>query len=242
MTSVGDRRLALGTCSLNNESGGVIRWLLFLLLLCCALGCYFFPKYTLAPLGGVLVSDHKPVDANAIVVLLGDDTPNRAVKAFELFGEKHADKIVYAAGYDGKRDVSGDYPGLTWPLQYIRYHVALRSLGVPQEALTIVESPSAYDTANELRAIAAYGRDKGWTNVLLVTSATHTLRSGMIWKRVAPDINGVTVAAHESGLDEWWGHGRTRRSVSYEYLALIKEGWHQILDIAGFEPEEGFEP
>lgn len=66
------------------------------------------------------------------------------------------------------------------------------SLGVP--ANRIVTSEEGRNTAEETRALVEVARQRGWTSLLLVTSATHLPRSFATLRRVAGDIRIIPVA------------------------------------------------
>jgi uncharacterized SAM-binding protein YcdF (DUF218 family) len=66
------------------------------------------------------------------------------------------------------------------------------SLGVPAER--IVTSEEGRNTAEETRALVAVARQRGWTSLLLVTSATHLPRSFATLRRVAGDIRIIPIA------------------------------------------------
>ena len=123
--------------------------------------------------------------------------------------------------------------GFRWPQSSDANLMGLQSLGVPREDIVVVDSPEAYDTAHELAAVGRYAVQQEWTRVLLVTSASHTRRARMIWRRVVPGITQVTVASAQPGFDHWWSSGRGRKAVLYEYGAITKELLRKIGDFFG---------
>ncbi len=199
---------------------GLIKPVLLLIIL--AVVVYLFPHRTIGLFGRFLVVDDTPRKANAIIVLLGNESRDRVVKAYELHRDGLAPLIVFGSGYE-KQLFTDAYPNLKWISTGEQYTVAFRSLGVPGDQLSIVDTGHAYDTASELRAIARAGRKSAWAQVILVTSEPHTRRVSMIWRRVAPDIPSFTIAAPQHEFSRWWSAGYNRRSVIYEYLALGKE-------------------
>jgi uncharacterized SAM-binding protein YcdF (DUF218 family) len=165
-----------------------------------------------------------PAKADALVVLLGDRSPERTRTAYSLFSEGVAPKIVFLSSYRERpwfsfRDVSSA------PLSDggVFYQRRLTSLGVPVDAISKVEYDLAYDTSSELKAVAEYLRAAGHHSVVLVTSASHARRVSIIWQRVASDIAERVVTAPDSGLERWWTSTRCRNLIAYEYGALVKE-------------------
>ncbi|MDM7954210.1 MAG: YdcF family protein [Cyanobium sp. CZS 25K] len=66
------------------------------------------------------------------------------------------------------------------------------SLGVAADR--IVTSEEGRNTAEETRALARVAQQRGWTSLLLVTSATHLPRSLATLRRAAPEVRIIPVA------------------------------------------------
>ena len=198
-----------------------IRSLLLLLLLCSAV--FFCPQYVLPPFSSVLVVDQEAVQADAVVVLLGSSQADRILKAYEIYKKGLAPIIAYGSGFVDKEIESRHPEGLIWLDNSQIYTRALNSLGVPDKDIAIIPSERAYDTAGELKAVYEYAKTAGWKTVILVTTASHTRRVDLIWKRVAAGISHRVAAAPQPELKEWWKHGRMRREVAYHYASLLKE-------------------
>lgn len=218
----------LGSQILKSQRGGV--FLAIVILMLTVIGLFLAsPKHTLGPLATVLVVDQKPTKANAIVVLLGGESPERIAKAYSLFQAGFSDKIVFGTGFKPK-SLKTNQPAFHWISAGERYLTALKSAGVPESSLVLLNTDEAYDTAGELAEIAQYGREEGWATVLLVTSPFHTRRVDLIWDRVASDIPQLTISSPSDGYKTWWKYGQHRRNVAYEYGALLKEAISQITD------------
>ena len=194
------------------------------------LSIWFFPENTLGPLGSLLVEDNKPEKADAIVVLAGGEA-ERIFKAAELYRQSYAPVLVFIEGHANEVTLKQAPAGFNWPQNGALYRDAFKSLGVPVSALLILPSPGAYDTAHELSVVAAYAKTQSWKSLILVTSADHSRRSDIIWRRVSNNMKHYTVSAPVPGFDSWWKQGSTRRIVAYEYGAMVKEAWAQICHI-----------
>lgn len=220
---------------LRSQRGGV--FLAIVILMLTVIGLFLAsPKHTLGPLATVLIVDQKPTKANAIVVLLGGESPERIAKAYSLFQDGFSDKIIFGTGFKPKSSQSKDLP-FHWISGGERYQTALKSVGVPESYIVLLNTDEAFDTAGELATIARHGREEGWATVILVTSPFHTRRVDFIWNRVASDIPHLTVSAPSEGYKTWWKFGQHRRNVAYEYGALIKEAFSQITDFFGMGVE-----
>ena len=205
---------------------------LVLIVLCSLLGVLSWaaPKYTLRPLSRLLVYNEEPEKADAIVVLLGGNRPDRILRAFELFRANYANQLTFCSGSIGHGQFDGVPKEFVWlPSSYV-YRVALQSLGVPPEVVKTPTCEGAYDTYHELAHLADYARENHWQKVLLVTSPGHSFRVHLIWTRTGGLVEGRTIAADPYALDNWWQNGEWRREVAYEYLSLIKELYSQAAE------------
>jgi len=206
-----------------SERGGI----LFGLLIVFAIGAavYFAPHPLISWLGYALVVDQEPQGSDAIVVLLGGAGPERVLKAHELYRRGLAPRIVFGSGFNPKNATT---PGIEWEAEGGKYRRALRSLGVPAANLVVVDTSTAHDTAGELSAIAEHFKRAGLVSAILVTSASHSRRSSLMWRRVAEDIPYFVVSAGEARFNHWWSDSYSRKRVAYEYGAFIKELPYQI--------------
>ena len=197
--------------------------LLFIIGLLVGLA-YLFPAAILGPVGSFLVVNNPQQNSKAIVILLGGESPERVLTAFDLYQATPDQKFVFGSGFkDADLERSVD-----WPLGGERYRAALLSLGVPDERIVTVDTSSSYDTAGELTAIAAFLEREQITTVTLVSAASHTRRIKAIWHRLAPQRLDGIVAARPERMNNWWQKGRAVREVAYEYGALTKELFQQL--------------
>jgi uncharacterized SAM-binding protein YcdF (DUF218 family) len=203
--------------------------LLFLLLALGALSCWLWPERFLAPAGTLLFRDEQPEKGDAIVILLGAESPDRVLRAVELFRGGFAPRIVMGTGFVGENPAG--QASLVWPPASLRERRALESLGVTDEQLVLIDTGTAFDTQGELMAVTQYARDHHWEKILLVTSATHSLRASLIWERIAPDLAFRSTPAREEQLAQWWRSPRIVRAVGYEYGALVKELSRRIFGV-----------
>lgn len=211
------RKTAVVLCAL----GGAAAILIAILLIIA-------PAPLLEPVAEALVVREEPGHAGAIVILLGSDAPDRILAGESLLRRGVADRIVIGSGFMLPSWFAGTPQSLIWHHPALRMKVGLESLGVPPEKITVVDTATAYDTSAELTEIAAYVRARNLAPVVLVSSATHTKRLQIIWRRVAPDLDARVYAADSAEIASWWTDSRLIRNIGYEYAALVKELLRQI--------------
>jgi len=183
--------------------------------------------------GKFLDHSQQPSHADAIVVLLGASTPERVLDAFTLYQNGGGKKIVFGSGFLDQDFETRAPEGFLWPKPSTHYLLGFESLGLAESDIEVVDTSDAFDTSSELEAIGEYARSQGWKEINLVTSITHTKRVSLIWKRLNPDIVGLTIASPAPGYENWWKYGKWRRRVGYEYAAMVKESWRQLIHSLG---------
>jgi uncharacterized SAM-binding protein YcdF (DUF218 family) len=109
-----------------------------------------------------VTDDPEPADA---IVALGGDGP-REDRAIELLEEGWADTAVFSAAWDHVNDVWGT-------------KVCRRPL--PGEVVCFEPEPDT--TQGEMRAIAAMAEERGWDDLLVVTSNDQITRARMLLDR-----------------------------------------------------------
>jgi uncharacterized SAM-binding protein YcdF (DUF218 family) len=211
------------------ESGRISLFSLLLVLILCAI-FYYYPERPLRLIGSLLVTANTPEKSDGIVLLLGGDSPNRIIKAGQLYNQGIAENVVFSSGFVDKEAIDAAPAGFDWDPPSVSIVRALKSLGVPESAIHIVPASAAFDTSHELQSVAAYAKEKGWNRMTLVSTPSHTHRVSMVWKRVSDGISADVVPSAAKGYERWWESGRYRREVAYEYLASIKELWSRMVD------------
>ncbi len=139
----------------------------------------------------MLDGSEPPQKADLILVLSGDRTGSRILKAAELVRQGIAPKafISGAALYFGRRESEIS----------IEYAV---SHGYPREWFIPFEAPNL-STADEARSEAAFFRTMGVKRLLVVTHSWHTGRALRTFRRRLPDLD-----VRAAGVwDEYWNAG-----------------------------------
>jgi uncharacterized SAM-binding protein YcdF (DUF218 family) len=167
-----------------------------------------FGNTMLGAMGAFLVRAEAPRQAGIAVVLAGDATGGRILKAAELV----------RAGYVPRALVSGP-PGF-----YGHYECDLAipfavQRGYPEAYFAHFEN-EALSTGEEARLVAAELRRLGVRDALIVTSDYHTRRAGRAFRQVAPDLNFTVVASADDHFtpDGWWRDREGRKTWLIETL------------------------
>jgi len=172
-----------------------------------------FRTTILAGLGNFLVQAGPPQKADVIVVLAGDGFGHRILTAGDLIKEGYAANALIS-GPDGNY---GIYEcDLAIPF-------AVRA-GDPESYFTHLEH-HARSTAEEAQEVVRKLREMGVKRVILVTSNYHTRRSGKIFRRAAPDLDFIVVAAPDEFFkpDSWWHNREASKIFVYEWMKTIAE-------------------
>jgi uncharacterized SAM-binding protein YcdF (DUF218 family) len=167
----------------------------------------------LAALGNFLVKAGPPQKADVIVVLAGDGFGHRILTAGKLIEEGYAPNALIS-GPDGNY---GIYEcDLAIPF-------AVRA-GDPEAYFAHLEH-HARSTVDEAKEVVSKLREMGAKRVILVTSNYHTRRSGKIYRRAAPDIDFIVVAAPDEFFkpDSWWHNREASKTFAYEWMKTVAE-------------------
>jgi uncharacterized SAM-binding protein YcdF (DUF218 family) len=175
-------------------------------------------------MGTFLVVDHEPVEADAIVILMGS-VPARVLEAVELYDEGYADQIIMVHSYAEAEEVLAAR-GVIYPGDAELTKIVAVELGVPGENISILPG-QARSTKDEAAVIRAYLEEKSDVNsLILVTSSFHTRRTLKIFEwalnGLAREINLISQASSYDSFqaETWWRDRQSAKMVVFEYLKL----------------------
>jgi len=176
-----------------------------------ALALYLFREPVLYRMGQLLVLDQPPVKANAVVVLGGDATGSRILKAAQLVKEGYA-PIVLVSGV-------GELYGFTEGELAIEF--AVRN-GYDRNTMVPVRD-AALSTADEGKFDTGALRQMRARRFILVTSYSHTARATRVFRRAAPDLEVCTVGVKQPGWNNgrWWLEREGRKVWLMEAMKTI---------------------
>ena len=183
-------------------------WTAFCVVILAALLLFHAPILT--ALGNFLVSGEQPQKADDVLVLAGDNSGNRIVEGAELVRRGYASHVL----------VSG-------PPMYGRHECdfaipfAVRA-GYPEGYFVHLEN-FALSTNDEASFVTRELHRRGDHRVLLVTSDFHTNRAGHIFRKMAPDIQFLVIAAHDNyfSANGWWRNREGQKIFLVEWLKTI---------------------
>jgi len=145
-------------------------------------------------LGAYLVKASPPQKADAALVLAGDGWGYRVLTAAQLARDGFVPKVL-VSGPDG---AYGNHE-CDLAIPFVVKH------GYPESYFVHMEH-SARSTVAEAQAVLPVIRHMGIQRLIVVTSNFHTRRAGAIFRRLAPDITILVVAAPDESFtaDGWW--------------------------------------
>jgi uncharacterized SAM-binding protein YcdF (DUF218 family) len=190
------------------------KWLAALVLISAFILSHAF---WLAALGGWLVRTDPPVRADAALVLAGDYTGYRVLKAAEMVRQAYTRTVLVSGpeGMYGYNEAELEIP------------FAVRS-GYP--AFWFVAAPNqSHSTQEEALALVGMLRKRGVRTCLLVTSDYHTRRAGRIYRAAAPDLDFRVVGAVTPQFDpaDWWHTREGRKTFFLEWTKTVT-GWFGV--------------
>lgn len=184
-----------------------------LAVLACVLLAAIFHTAILGGLGGYLVSADPPEKADIAVVLAGDSSGNRILKAGDLVRAGYVPRALVS----GPAGMYGFYES-ELAIQFAEKagYPASYFLAFPNHGLS---------TKDEGGAVVAELRRMGIHKFLLVTSDYHTRRAGRIYRALAPDLRFVVVAAPDVHFspDGWWKNREGRKTFAFEWMKTVAE-------------------
>ena len=158
-----------------------------------------------------------PAKADVALVLAGDYSGNRVIRAGELI---RAGLVPYAF-VSGPSGMYGTYE-CDFAIRFAAH------AGYPETYFMHLEH-NARSTVEEAAATIGALRKAGAHSVLLVTSDFHTRRAGSVFRHAAPDLEFIVAAAPtlDFSADGWW-HSREGRKVAlYEWMKTVAD-WFGI--------------
>jgi uncharacterized SAM-binding protein YcdF (DUF218 family) len=162
-------------------------------------------------LGAILVDSEQPVKADIAVVLGGDWSGNRVLKAAELVREGYAPKLLISSGpyFYGRpeSEIAADFAA---------------SRGYDRSTMICVQQQQ-FSTAGETRTIDLMLREMGVRSALLVTSPSHSARAARLFRKAMPTVTFHPVAAPDPRWCEgrWWTSRECQKTWFYETVKTV---------------------
>jgi uncharacterized SAM-binding protein YcdF (DUF218 family) len=212
-------------------------WTIFIIILCIFLiSIYFTSNQILIEVGSFLITDEKPVQSDAVVVLYtGVDYYPRLMEAAKLYKKGYAKKIIINGNRKTEELRSIERKGFvrkcSWDDEYVRI---LNLLGVQSKDIISISAEDVYDTVSESLYVGKIIIDMGIKKIILTTSKFHTKRASFIWNNEHKEklsLTSVSAKADPFLENGWWKHGRQIRWVLTEYGSWLYYYWKKIKEI-----------
>lgn len=160
-----------------------------------------------------LIQDEIPQPSDGIIVLAGDPSGNRLMKAAEL-AEKGLAPMIFVSG-------PMEHYGHNEADLAIEYAVKRGFRASMFEAVRHKAGSTREEAVNMIRHV----KGKGIRRFIVVTSDFHTHRSARIYRRAAPDSEVRVVAAPTNGFlpTDWWLYRDSRKIWLGEWERLLAE-------------------
>ncbi len=172
----------------------------------------FSAPYVIRATGDFLVEDRPPTKADAAVVLAGDWTGERVLKAAELVKNGYA-PVALVSGPTGMYGVNEADLAISYGV----------SKGYPRESFAAVKS-TAFSTRDEAGVFYEELKRRGIHRILLVTSNFHTHRAAILFRRkFRNEIALIPIAADSPYFhpDRWWKEREGQKVVFYEWSKML---------------------
>lgn len=167
----------------------------------------------LGTLGGFLVQAAPPEKADAALVLGGDAWGHRVLTGAQLARDGFVPKVL-VSGPDGLYGAHECDLAIPFAVRH----------GYPESYFVHMEN-SARSTKSEAQAVLPVIRRMGLKRILVVTSDYHTHRAGAIFRRLAPDLTIVVVAAPDENFtaNGWWHNREGQKAFLVEWEKTLAD-------------------
>jgi len=165
----------------------------------------------LGGLGAYLVQAGPPQTADAALVLAGDGWGHRILTAAQLARDGFVPKVL-VSGPDGAYGLHESDLAIPFAVKH----------GYPESYFVRLDN-SARSTVTEAQAILPVIRGMGIHRLVLVTSNFHTRRAGAIYRRLAPDLTIMVVAAPDQNFtaNGWWHNREAQKTFLMEWEKTV---------------------
>ena len=195
-----------------------------LLTLTIAAGAYLARAPLLEQIGRSLVRADPLVRADAIVVLAGG-TPLRELEAADLYLAGYAPRIVMTLESESSAPALMRARGVPFESGIELRKRIVRALGVPDEAVTVLDHARAESTRSEAELIRDWISSTRFRRIIIVTAPYHTRRAAIIFNRT---LRGrevevlVRPASHDAfNSQDWWRNREQLRNGIFEWQKLV---------------------
>ena len=157
------------------------------------------------------MASESPRKADLLLVLGGDWSGRRMLKAAELMKQGYAPRIIVSNGpyFYGRpeSDLAADFAA---------------ARGYDRSSMICIQRLNS-STQDEAGSISPLIRSLGAHSVLIVTSPSHTARARRTFRNIAPDLEFHTVAAPDPNWcgGRWWTTRECRKTWFFEAVKTV---------------------
>jgi uncharacterized SAM-binding protein YcdF (DUF218 family) len=186
------------------------RTFLFLLAALAVLAAVFSTRI-LTAMGAYLEQTDPLAKADAALVLDGDGSGNRVLTGAQLVRDGYAPVAL----------ISGAAASYGFHACDLAIPFAVKQ-GYPESYFAHLES-EAHSTDEEAHYAIAEIRRRNYHRILLVTSNYHTRRAALLYRKQAPDLTFIAIAAPDVYFtaDGWWHNREGRKTFLYEWEKTV---------------------
>ncbi|MFH1120045.1 MAG: YdcF family protein [Bacteroidota bacterium] len=174
--------------------------------------------------GSFLVREDTLYKADAAIILMGSIT-DRVLQAADLYHEGYFDKLILVEENMGQVEALV-IRGARLISNTAQCRQAAVDLGIPDSCITVLPGRA---TSTQIEALITREYLSGHPEIkslLIISSASHTRRAGMIFKKVmnkghATDILTSPSIYSSFRAQKWWRYRESRQDVVYEYIKLL---------------------
>ena len=188
----------------------------------------------------LVASDPLPEHADAIVVLAGS-VSDRVLEAADLYAVGLAPRVIVTRERPARGEWALAQRGVRLPDSDALRRSALEQLGIPPTAIVRLRR-RAWSTESEAEIVARYACRHRLHRLVIVTSAAHTYRAGLIFRHaLAPTVTVSMRAARHNSFPaaHWWRVRHAAKLVLSEYQKLanylLVQQW-RIAPCGGLRP------
>lgn len=169
-------------------------------------------------MGNYLINDDQVQKVDAAFVLSGASY-ERSKEGALIFDQGYAPIVVATGG-----NISQTLLSMNMELYEADISAAaLERLGVDRQNIEIIQEGTS--TYEEAEIISRYAQEKGWNQVMIISSAFHTRRVNNVFKKrfrnTGIEINIHSAPPVQYSIESWWEKEEGLMSVYSEYVKLI---------------------
>ncbi|MBK9357740.1 MAG: YdcF family protein [Bacteroidales bacterium] len=174
--------------------------------------------------GNYLVREEPLYKADAAIILMGSIT-DRVLQASDLYQEGYFEKLILVEENMGPVEALV-IRGARLISNTEQCRQAAVDLGIPDSCITVLPGRAASTQKEALIARNYLAGHPEISSLLIITSASHTRRAAMIFRKVLKGDRKIEILTSPSiyssfRAEKWWRYRESRQDVVYEYIKIL---------------------